>query len=203
MIDVKICGQYGLVDNSLGEVMASTFKSFEFELHRQSSSQSVERGSFVVVNNGTNYIFGVVTDTGLVTVSSASTRPSRLRTTLEEIDRNLPELRDRIYNAYDAAIIGEYFQGEFTQADHPHHALVHAQVYPIHKQDLETITSTPCDYLHIVYEEGGVDSVLSHLKYLKKSVSDVKYNLFLKDAIKALHIRGFDNLTLMMVNLVE
>ncbi|MGQ9781181.1 MAG: HAS-barrel domain-containing protein [Nitrososphaeria archaeon] len=203
MKDVKIYGQYGLVDNSIGEVMSSTFKSFEFELHRQSSSQSIERGSLVVVNNGTSYIFGVVTDTRLITVGSGTTRPSRLRSTIEEIDRNLPELRDRIYNTYDTAITGEYFEGEYTQADHPHHALVHAQVYPIHMKDLETIASAPCDYLHLIYEKGGIDSVLSHLKYLKKSVGDIQYRQFLRDAITTLHVRGYDSLTLVMVNLVE
>lgn len=202
MTESKIHGHYGPIEDAIGEVMSSTFKNFEFELHRLTSSQSVERGACVVVNNESSYIIGVITNTKLVVVGSGSTRPLRLKSSPVEIDQTLPDLRDRIYNSYDATIVGEYTEGDYIEAEHTHHAIVHAQVYSMDTKDIRSFTSLPCDYLHLLYENGGVDSVLSHLKYLKNFMNDSEYEKFVKSGVKMLHIRGFDDFCLMVVSLI-
>ncbi|MEM3403058.1 MAG: hypothetical protein QXJ17_00690 [Nitrososphaeria archaeon] len=198
----KLHGEYGLMEKAIGEVMASTFKRFEFELHREKTVETIERGAFTIVDNGAYYVVGVVTDTKLV-IAGSSTRPSRLKIAPTEIDHALPDLKDRTYNSYDATIVGEFVQGRYLQADHLHHALVHAQVYSMDVEDIREFLGQPCDYLHLLYENGGVDCVLSHLIYLKNVLNHSELAQFLSGVVRMLHIRGFDELSLMVVSLIE
>jgi len=198
----KLHGEYGLIENAIGEVMTSTFRKFEFELHRGSAVETIERGAFIIVNNESYYIVGVVTDTRLI-IAGSSTRPSRLKILPTEIDQTLPDLKERVYNSYDATIVGEFVQEHYLQADHFHHALVHAQVYTMDKNDVKNFVTQPCDYLHLLYENGGVDCVLSHLAYLKNILEDFELAQFLRGAVRMLHLRGFDELSLMVVSLIE
>lgn len=196
-------GNYSLIEKSIGEVISSTYQRMEFELHRSSITESIERGAFIVASNGGNHIIGVVTNTKLVVVGTGFTRPSKLKIGPEEIDRTLPELRDRIYNAYEAVIVGEFAGGEFVQASNLHHAIVHAQVYMMEPEDVREFLKTPCDYLHLIYRQDGVEAVLSHLRNVKAILGENGFLDFLKGAVRMLHVRGEDELILLMVSVVE
>lgn len=196
-------GNYFLIENSIGEVISSTYQRLEFELYRDSIMQSIERGTFVVVSNGGSLLVGVVTGTKLVVVGTGSTRPSRLKIGPEEIDRTLPELKDRVYNSYEAVIVGEFFDGKFVHASNLHHAIVHAQVYKMHPDDVRDFLKIPCDYLHLIYSEDGVEAVLSHLRNVKMLLSENEFFDFLKGAVRMLHVRGEDELIRLVVSIIE
>jgi len=196
-------GNYFLIENSIGEVISSTYQIIEFELHRNSIIQSIERGTFIVVSNGGNILVGVVASTKLVVVGTGSTRPSRLKMGPEEIDRTLPELKDRIYNAYEAVIVGELLEGKFVHASNLHHAIVHDQVYKMDPEDVREFLRIPCDYLHLIYNEYGVEAVLSHVRNVKSILNENEFLEFLKGAVRMLHIRGEDELIRLLVSTVD